>query len=103
MSTRPPGWRPVFADYLFLGLSTGTAFSPTDTRPLTPRAACSAAHDPFWIGAAARAPPAPVRSQVHVEHLGRVRPVGGAYAPGQHHLARPAQGLLGARPAQHPQ
>jgi hypothetical protein len=35
---RPPGWRPVFADYLFLGFSTATAFSPTDTLPLTPRA-----------------------------------------------------------------
>jgi|SRR5690606_2184873 len=35
---RPAGWRPVFADYLFLAFSTATAFSPTDTLPLTPRA-----------------------------------------------------------------
>jgi hypothetical protein len=32
------GWRPVFVDYLFLGFSTATAFSTTDTVPLTPRA-----------------------------------------------------------------
>lgn len=35
---RPPDWRPVFADYLFLAFATATAFSPTDTLPLTPRA-----------------------------------------------------------------
>lgn len=35
---RSAGWRPVFADYLFLAFSTATAFSPTDTLPLTPRA-----------------------------------------------------------------
>jgi len=34
----PPGWRPTFVDYLFLGFSTATAFSPTDALPLTPRA-----------------------------------------------------------------
>lgn len=34
----PPGWRPGFVDYLFLGYSTATAFSPTDTLPLTSRA-----------------------------------------------------------------
>src|SRR5262245_2775671 len=34
----PPDWRPTFVDYLFLGFSTGTAFSPTDTLPLTSRA-----------------------------------------------------------------
>ena len=33
-----PGWRPVFADYLFVSLTSSTAFSPTDTMPLTPRA-----------------------------------------------------------------
>lgn len=33
-----PGWRPTFVDYLFLAFTTGTAFSPTDTLPLTPRA-----------------------------------------------------------------
>jgi uncharacterized membrane protein len=30
----PPGWRPQFHDYLYLGLTTSTAFSPTDTMPL---------------------------------------------------------------------
>jgi hypothetical protein len=34
----PPGWRPVFVDYLFLGYSTATAFSTTDVMPLTSRA-----------------------------------------------------------------
>jgi hypothetical protein len=34
----PPGWRPTFADYLFLGYSTATAFSTTDVMPLTARA-----------------------------------------------------------------
>jgi hypothetical protein len=34
----PPDWRPTFVDYLFLGFSTATAFSPTDALPLTPRA-----------------------------------------------------------------
>ncbi len=34
----PPGWRPTFIDYLFLSFSTATAFSTTDTTPLTPRA-----------------------------------------------------------------
>jgi hypothetical protein len=33
----PPDRRPTFDDYLFLGSSTGTAFSATDTLPLTPR------------------------------------------------------------------
>lgn len=32
-----PGWRPGFVDYLFVSLMTSTAFSPTDTMPLTPR------------------------------------------------------------------
>jgi hypothetical protein len=32
----PPGWRPVFVDYLALGFTTNTAFSPTDAMPLTP-------------------------------------------------------------------
>jgi uncharacterized membrane protein len=31
----PPGWRPVFLDYLYLGLTNSIAFSPTDTMPLT--------------------------------------------------------------------
>ena len=34
----PPGWRPVFVDYLYLGYSTATAFSTTDAMPLTSRA-----------------------------------------------------------------
>lgn len=34
----PAGWQPVFADYLFVSLSAATAFSPTDTMPLTRRA-----------------------------------------------------------------
>ena len=34
----PPGWRPSFVDYLFLGFSTATAFSTTDVIPLTSRA-----------------------------------------------------------------
>ena len=33
-----PDWRPVFVDYLFLGFTTATAFSPTDTLPVTARA-----------------------------------------------------------------
>lgn len=33
-----PGWRPTFVDYLFLSFSTATAFSTTDTVPLTSRA-----------------------------------------------------------------
>jgi hypothetical protein len=30
----PPGWRPKFPDYLILGLTTNTAFSPTDVMPM---------------------------------------------------------------------
>jgi hypothetical protein len=30
----PPGWRPRFPDYLVLGLTTTTAFSPTDVMPM---------------------------------------------------------------------
>jgi hypothetical protein len=30
----PPGWRPHYVDYLVLGLTTNTAFSPTDVLPL---------------------------------------------------------------------
>ena len=29
-----PGWRPQYADYLILGLTTSTAFSPTDVMPI---------------------------------------------------------------------
>lgn len=34
----PPGWQPTFVDYLYLALSTATAFSSTDVAPLTARA-----------------------------------------------------------------
>jgi hypothetical protein len=34
----PHGWRPVFLDYLHLGFTNATAFSPTDVMPLTHRA-----------------------------------------------------------------
>lgn len=29
-----PGWRPTFLDYLYLGFTNATAFSPTDVMPL---------------------------------------------------------------------
>lgn len=32
----PQGWRPLFHDYLYLGLTNATAFSPTDVMPLVP-------------------------------------------------------------------
>ena len=32
----PAGWRPVFLDYLHLGFTNATAFSPTDVMPLAP-------------------------------------------------------------------
>jgi len=32
----PAGWRPRFVDYLYLGLTASTAFSPTDVFPLAP-------------------------------------------------------------------
>ena len=31
----PPNWRPGFLDYLYTSLTNATAFSPTDTMPLT--------------------------------------------------------------------
>jgi hypothetical protein len=31
-------WRPVFVDYLYLSFTNSTAFSPTDTMPLSARA-----------------------------------------------------------------
>ena len=34
----PEHWRPVFLDYLHLGFTNATAFSPTDVMPLTLRA-----------------------------------------------------------------
>ncbi len=33
-----PDWRPGIVDYLFLGFTTSTAFSPTEAMPMTPRA-----------------------------------------------------------------
>jgi hypothetical protein len=32
----PPDWRPKFIDYLYLGFTNATAFSPTDVMPLAP-------------------------------------------------------------------
>jgi len=32
----PEGWRPGFVDYLYTSMTNATAFSPTDTMPLTP-------------------------------------------------------------------
>lgn len=32
-----PKWKPGFGDYLYVSLTNQTAFSPTDTMPLTPR------------------------------------------------------------------
>ena len=32
----PPGWRPVFVDYFYLGLTNAMAFSPTDVMPVAP-------------------------------------------------------------------
>ena len=37
-SLAPAGWRPAYVDYLFVSLTASTAFSPTDTMPLTRRA-----------------------------------------------------------------
>jgi uncharacterized membrane protein len=34
----PLAWRPRFIDYLYVSLTNATAFSPTDTMPLTPTA-----------------------------------------------------------------
>jgi uncharacterized membrane protein len=34
----PLDWRPRFIDYLYVSLTNATAFSPTDTMPLTPMA-----------------------------------------------------------------
>jgi len=31
----PPGWRPRYIDYLILGITTSTAFSPTDVMPMS--------------------------------------------------------------------
>ena len=34
----PPNWMPQLVDYLYVSLTNATAFSPTDTLPLTPTA-----------------------------------------------------------------
>ncbi|MBC5823483.1 MAG: DUF1345 domain-containing protein [Candidatus Eremiobacteraeota bacterium] len=34
----PPDWSPTFVDYLFVSFTNATAFSPTDTMPLSPAA-----------------------------------------------------------------
>jgi hypothetical protein len=34
-SVAPPGWRPEFFDYLYLGFTNATALSPTDVMPLS--------------------------------------------------------------------
>jgi hypothetical protein len=34
----PLDWRPQFIDYAYVSLTNATAFSPTDTMPLTPMA-----------------------------------------------------------------
>jgi hypothetical protein len=34
----PPGWEPGMVDYLYVSFTNATAFSPTDTMPLTPGA-----------------------------------------------------------------
>lgn len=36
--TQAPEWRPMFFDYLFISITNATAFSPTDSLPLTHRA-----------------------------------------------------------------
>jgi len=33
-----PNWQPTIVDYLFIGFTTNTAFSPTEAMPLTARA-----------------------------------------------------------------
>lgn len=37
-SSRTSGWRPTFIDYLYLSTTNSSAFSPTDTMPLSSRA-----------------------------------------------------------------
>src|SRR5205807_10148106 len=34
---QPRNWRPKFIDYVYVSLTNATAFSPTDTMPLSPR------------------------------------------------------------------
>jgi hypothetical protein len=42
-----PGWRPLFVDYLYLGYTNATAFSPTDVMPLAPWAKLTMAVQSF--------------------------------------------------------
>ena len=37
-ASKTSGWIPIFVDYLYLSLTNSSAFSPTDTMPLTTRA-----------------------------------------------------------------
>ncbi len=37
-SSKTSGWVPIFIDYLYLSITNSSAFSPTDTMPLTSRA-----------------------------------------------------------------
>jgi hypothetical protein len=37
-SSKTSGWVPIFVDYLYVSLTNSSAFSPTDTMPLTSRA-----------------------------------------------------------------
>ena len=39
----PPDWAPRFIDYLYLGFTNATAFSPTDVMPMVPWAKISMA------------------------------------------------------------
>ena len=41
----PPGWYPRLEDYVYIALTNGIAFSPTDAMPLTRRAKASMAVD----------------------------------------------------------
>ena len=43
----PPNWRPRFIDYLYLGFTNATAFSPTDVMPLVPWAKIAMAVQAF--------------------------------------------------------
>jgi hypothetical protein len=43
----PPDWRPRFIDYLYLGFTNATAFSPTDAMPLAPWAKIAMANQAF--------------------------------------------------------
>ncbi len=36
-SSETSGWLPTFVDYLYLSVTNSSAFSPTDTMPLTNR------------------------------------------------------------------